>query len=200
MNCPVCKATTLVAEELEAGLAGTRCRQCGGRWIEGTRYLAWVAAQGRQLAEKPPDDGVELPVAESGRAKLCPECGRFLTRAKVGHGVGFHLDRCASCGGIWTDANEWEVLKSRNLHDNLHFVFSGAWQADVLRTERERARDQLLRNKLGEADFAEVKRVRAWLDGHPRRAELYAVLLDGTDLAHRAAPVDPARGATTPRA
>jgi Zn-finger nucleic acid-binding protein len=200
MNCPVCKSTTLVPEDLEPGLAGLRCRQCGGRWIEGARYLAWVAAQGQQLAEKPPAEGVELPVTESGRAKLCPECGRFLTRAKVGHAVGFHLERCAGCGGIWTDANEWEVLKSRNLHDNLHFVFSGAWQAEVLRGERERGREQLLRGKLGEADFAEVKRVRAWLDGHPRRAELYAVLLDGTDLAQRAAPVDRSAGATTPTA
>jgi Zn-finger nucleic acid-binding protein len=200
MNCPVCKATALVAEELEPGLAGLKCRQCGGRWIEGTRYLAWVAAQGQQLAEKPPEEGVELPVAESGKAKLCPECGRFLTRAKVGHALGFHLERCANCGGIWTDANEWEVLKSRNLHDNLHFIFSGAWQADVMRQERERAHEQLLRKKLGEADFAEVKRVRAWLDAHPRRAELYAVLLDGTDLAARAAPVDATAGATTPSA
>jgi Zn-finger nucleic acid-binding protein len=189
MNCPRCKSTTLVPEDLEPGLAGLKCRQCGGRWIEGSRYLGWVAAQGQQLAEKPPAEGVELPVTESDKAKLCPECGRFLTRAKVGHAVGFHLERCANCGGIWTDANEWEVLKSRNLHDNLHFIFSGAWQAEVMRQERKR---------LGDVDFTEVKRVRAWLDAHPKRAELYAVLLDGTDLVMRAAPVDEAVGARTP--
>ena len=110
MNCPVCKATTLVQEELEPGLPDKRCRQCGGRWIEGSRYLAWVAAHGRRLADKPPEEGVELPVAESGKAKLCPECGRFLTRARVGRGASFHLERCGTCGGIWTDANEWEIL------------------------------------------------------------------------------------------
>ena len=193
MNCPVCKATTLVAEELEPGLDGRRCRQCGGRWIEGGRYLAWVAAQGQRLADKPPEEGVELPVAESGKAKLCPECGRFLTRAKVGRGVGFHLERCANCGGIWTDANEWEVLKSRNMHDNLHFIFSGAWQAEVMRQERDAAREQLLLKKLGAEDLAEVKRVRAWLDGHPKRAELYAVLLEGFEVR----PAQPASEQTS---
>ena len=181
MNCPVCKVTTLEAEELEPGLHDQRCRQCGGRWIDGARYLAWVEAQGQQLADKPAEEGVELPVAESGKAKLCPQCGRLLTRAKVGRGAAFHLERCATCGGIWTDANEWEVLKSRNMHDNLHFVFSAAWQAEVMRQERASAREKLLRTKLGAEDLAEIQRVRAWLDGHPRRAELYAVLLDGIE-------------------
>ena len=121
---------------------------------------------------------------EAGKAKLCPECGRFLTRAKVGHGVGFHLDRCGACGGTWFDANEWEVLRARNLHDDVHFIFSAAWQAHVARREREEAHERLMAEKLGDADWAEVKRIRAWLHGHPQRSQLYAALTwdEGTQL------------------
>ena len=31
-------------------------------------------------------------------------------------------------------------------------------------------------DKLGDADWAEVKRIRAWLDRYPRRAQLYGAL------------------------
>lgn len=63
-------------------------------------------------------------------------------------------------------------------------MFSGAWQAEVMRQERAAAaaREQLLLKRLGAEDLAEVKRVRAWLDGHSRRAELYAVLLEGFEI------------------
>src|SRR5688500_17875140 len=180
MICPVCKTTKLVGQELDPGLPSAACPKCGGQWVESTRYWKWLDAQGGKTPERAPEPGaVELQVTESSKAKLCPECGRFLTRAKVGHGVAFILDRCGNCGGVWLDANEWQALKARNLHDNLHEIFSGAWQAAVAKEAREKAHDQLLREKLGDADFNEVKRVKAWLDGHPKRAELYAVLLDG---------------------
>ena len=67
------------------------------------------------------------------------------------------------------------------MHDNLHFIFSGAWQAEVMREAREVAREQLLLKNLGPEDLAELKRVRAWIDGHPKRSELYAALLDGIE-------------------
>ena len=190
MKCPACKDMTLEDFELEPGLAAARCGGCGGQWVNGAGYLRWVEARG----PKPPGgasagaaeatgsgggDGTPAgqAVNDNRKAKLCPECGRFLTRAKVGRGLDFLLDRCGSCGGIWFDAGEWEALRARGLHDDAHFVFSDAWQADVLRRDREAQHDRLLAQKVGEADWAEIKRVRAWLDGHPHRTALYAVLM-----------------------
>ena len=180
MKCPVCKETALGPVVLEEGLAAHRCGACEGQWVNGGDYLRWVERRG----PKPPDDGEthppagaeEPPVRDNLKAKLCPECGRFLTRAKVGRGLEFHLDRCGSCGGIWFDANKWPVLRGRGLHDDAHFVFSDAWQAAVARRDREAQHERLLIQRVGEADWAEVKRVRAWLDAHPHRVELYAAL------------------------
>ena len=176
MNCPVCKNVGLAAAEADAALSSRRCGNCGGQWVAATSYFAWLESRGTDLPERHAAGEIVLTVTEAAGAKLCPECGRFLTRAKVGHGVNFHLDRCGSCGGIWFDANEWDVLRSRNLHDDVHFVFSSAWQAEVARGEREAAHERLMAQKLGETDWAEVKRIRAWLDGHPKRAQLYAAL------------------------
>lgn len=182
MNCPVCKTSSLEATELAAGqaqgLSARRCTGCGGQWVNGETYLLWVQRQGTNLPENEPDSVTELQVNQTNKAKLCPDCGRFLVRAKVGHGVGFQLERCGGCGGIWFDANEWESLVARNLHDDVHFVFSSTWQADVLRQEREQQREKLMIAKLGEADWNEIQRISRWLDGHSKRSELYAVLAE----------------------
>src|SRR5690349_10356519 len=115
MNCPVCKTVTLEAAELptdgEIGVSARRCGKCGGQFVAGQTYLMWVERQQTNLPEKLPEHAAELPVTESRKAKLCPECRHFMTHAKVGHGVSFELERCSACGGFWFDANEWENLR-----------------------------------------------------------------------------------------
>ena len=175
MNCPVCKNIVLLPGQLEDNLPARGCSRCGGRWVAGASYWQWLEQRGQAADASAP--AAQAEVHESGAAKLCPECGRFLTRCKVGHGVDFHLDRCANCSGFWFDANEWEILKARALHDDVHFVFSAAWQAQLAQTQRQLAHEQMLLEKLGQADFEEIKRIKAWLDAHPRRTELYAHLL-----------------------
>lgn len=189
MKCPDCHVT-LTTRELEPGLAARACGQCGGQWVEGVRYFRWLESRPKGAlaagtAERAANSSVATPVhgvvERRVRARLCPACGRLLMHAKVGHGTPFELDRCGGCGGIWLDAHEWETLKRHDLHDDVHLVFSSAWQADVARRDRERERDNMLLNKVGPADLDEAKRVRSWLDAHPRRAELYAILLDGAE-------------------
>src|SRR3954454_644948 len=97
MKCPVCKDVLLAGVELDEGLPGERCGECGGQWVNGTTYLKWLEPRGprpppgRQGFEAVP---AEPPVHDNRQAKLCPFCGRFLTRAKVGRGLEFQLDRC----------------------------------------------------------------------------------------------------------
>lgn len=174
MNCPVCKTITLARTSLEPHLPSYPCGQCGGQWIRGEHYFAWLDQQ----APITPDHAAPTAgVRDTTRAKLCPECGRFLTRYQVGHGVAFAIDRCA-CGGVWLDANEWESLRAHNLHAALHQIFSAAWQADVHRQDQQRRTDHLMTEKLGATDYAELKRLKSWLDTHPKRNELYAYLLN----------------------
>jgi Zn-finger nucleic acid-binding protein len=133
------------------------------------------------------DAPVDSAVDDSGPGKLCPACGAFLILHKVGCGLAFHLDRCGRCGGTWLDANEWEFLRSRDLHRSLHLVFSESWQRRVRREERTRqyrrvvtsVLDERLRRQCGEPDIERLKRFKQWIDGHPRRRELYAYL-EGT--------------------
>jgi Zn-finger nucleic acid-binding protein len=177
MKCPICKTAFLVDDELRSGPPSHRCPECRGQWVEADHYWKWLESRDATQVGAVAAD-VRVPVADSAKAKLCPKCGRLLTRAKVGRGADFSLDRCSHCGGIWFDADEWDALLALGLHDDVHFVFSDAWQADIARIDRQKQHDRLLREKLGDADFEKIQQIKAWLEGHAHRVELYAILLD----------------------
>ena len=169
-KCPVCPSSPLVPAVVETGLVGSTCNRCHGQWVPAEAYWKW--------AEHPPSSppataGVD-PAADSGPAKRCPDCGHFLARLTVGHGAAYHLDRCGTCGGLWFDAGEWADLRRRGYLP--HAVCAPAWQATVARDDRLFAHEQSIRTRLGDADYAEAKRVKAWVAAHPHRAELYAYL------------------------
>lgn len=184
MKCPVCKTVSLEAAEVDRQLPTHACSSCGGQWVKVEEYLKWLDLHGPNLPEKSPDQAVNLPVNDSKPGKLCPACGAFLIRHLVGHGVSFHLDRCGRCGGFWLDRNEWEILKSRNLHDDVHYIFSEVWQSQA-RHQEQRAQyegavvkilDDKLRQVCGDGDLTRLKEIKAWLDGDPHSQDLYAYL------------------------
>ena len=164
---------------LEPDLSMKSCSKCDGVWLPSQAYWAWLERQhGTTRSEPTLSTGVDqiAPAADPPLARRCPECGHFLTRAKVGHGLTFHVDRCGTCGGMWFNHGEWDALRAQQLHTRLHFVFSAAWQAAVAREDRLTAHEEILRQKLGATDLDEIKRVKQWIESHPHRAELFAYL------------------------
>src|SRR6266568_3902359 len=117
----------------------------------------WLKEHGDTLPEKSVDHTAELPVHDSKNAKVCLDCGHLMLRNKVGHGIPFYVDRCSACGGIWLDKNEWEILKSRNLHDEIHMVFTSVWQSSNRKKEQESNYEKAMAEALGEKDFSELK-------------------------------------------
>ena len=176
MNCPVCKSIILSRKELETHLQAYECDSCRGRWIASYQYWKWKESSGSRLPDPPAPQQDDLPVHDSTAAKLCPECGHFLRRYPVGEGLDFSLDRCGNCGGTWFDKNEWEILKSRGLHDNVHKIFSEIWQHRIRDDQRRQAADQMYRDKFGTEDYEKIKQIREWIQAHPQQSELLAFL------------------------
>ena len=117
-----------------------------------------------------PDDDTRV-------AKICPQCGHLLLPYRVGHGLAFSIDYCGACGGVWCDRNEWDAIKARNLHDNLHDIVSAHWQNAVRRADVDAAVEQTYRRVLGDA-YDKAAEVREWLRNEPRRSTLLAYLSD----------------------
>lgn len=176
MQCPLCKIE-LQDIYLEEHLLANACETCGGRWISFENYWKWLQAYDPNLPGKPFED-VEFHVDDSVKAKICPECGHILIKYKVGHDLNFFVDRCNSCSGVWLDKNEWEVLKSRSLHDELHRIFTTSWQKQLQEEEIRSHLETVYTKKFGEAEYAELKRIRLWLAQFPQRAEALAFLTD----------------------
>ncbi len=181
MNCPLCKTAELSLNKLESNLASLSCPRCRGNWIQGAQYWKWLEQHGENLPELK-DQPNDLPLAETQKHIDCPECGWRMVKYMVGRGVGFTLDHCHGCKGIWLDRNEWEVLRKRNLHDDLNSILTAFWQGEALKEERKKRLERIYINKFGADDYAEIKRIRAWLSKREKKQELLAYLTDANPL------------------
>jgi Zn-finger nucleic acid-binding protein len=166
----------MVATKIEESLSGMECPVCKGVWISPNSYWQWLKDKGSVLPEKPQEYTLRVELSDSKNIKVCPECSHFMTRRKVGHGIPFCVERCETCGGIWLDRNEWNVLKSRNLHDEIHFIFSEPWQKTVTREEQRKSNEVLAKKILGETDFKKILDVQKWLSNHPHKNFVMAYL------------------------
>jgi len=177
MKCPVCKTEELGLCPLESNLISGHCDKCGGNWIPLSEYWKWREQRKEGL---PASEGQTIPpnpVTSALIAKLCPECNKILIKYRVGHGANFSLDQCGDCGGVWLDKDEWEALKARSLHNDIHLIFTAPWQDKVRSQESRRAQEELYRKKFGDEDFNEIQRMKGWIDRHPLKEEILAYLM-----------------------
>ena len=176
MKCPVCKRATLFTQTVSEPLTMACCTVCEGKWLSSTAYWSWLDTLEGELPEKRYSD-FSCEVEDTPQAKICPDCGRILLKFKVGHGLDFRLDHCNSCNGVWFDKNEWEMLESRNLHDEIHKIFTTAWQNDVRAEERNQYFEKMYQEKFGD-DYAKIIEFKNWLDDHDLKNTILAFLSD----------------------
>lgn len=160
---------------LDDGLSAYRCRDSGGIYLPAESYWRWLHGQPARLPHLPPPPDTTPPVEQSPSPRCCPETGTLMLRFKVGHGFTFSLDRSVT-GGIWLDAGEWDALKSRNFHHQLHLVFTAPWQAAARREEAQKVEQDLLRSRMGADLMARLEEVKTALAEHPHRNAALAYL------------------------
>jgi len=94
-----------------------------------------------------------------------------MARYKVGHGFRFTVDRSIT-GGIWLDAGEWEALRVRNFHDEIHHVFTEPWQRGIREDEaRENARTRL-KDRIGDELFEKIEALRTEISESGHKEEI----------------------------
>ena len=139
-KCPTCHSHSLTDASLDAGLLARQCRQCFGHWISSKNYWKWLDDWEHEVKKQAKGQAGNrvplsinkvsslLPVTDNTTANFCADCDRLMTKAKVGHGLNFYLERCSHCHGVWLDQHEWENLRQMELHHQIHYMFSSAWQ------------------------------------------------------------------------
>ncbi|MEB3178775.1 MAG: zf-TFIIB domain-containing protein [Nostocaceae cyanobacterium] len=148
MRCPKCR-TDLLQGTFRSSLGAHYCPECVGIWISAREYEPWQAHQ-PQYSAAPQWLAQSLDVQfklspHDGKAALCPECNRILSRTKVSLKTPFYLERCANCGGIWCDGGEWEVLEHLELHASIPQLCSQEWQVQIQKYQQiEKDREALV--------------------------------------------------------
>ncbi len=169
MECPKDRKATLVDGTLAQTLAVKCCPDCQGTWIPSEAYETWQGQQVASLEDALPKT-LDVEFAQSPydtKAALCPECRRYLSRAKVGVRAPFYIERCLDCGGIWCDRGEWAALEQMGLHKTIQHLFSSDWQVRVREKEYAMAEQQATIEKLGPELAARVFELAAALQDHP---------------------------------
>ena len=196
MQCPKERKITLTDGTLTETLAVKQCPDCKGTWIPAEHYKEWQAKRVRpetiaQVMPKMLDvEFVQSPL--DAKAALCPDCGSYLARAKVGMKSPFYVERCLSCGGIWCDRGEWDALEAMGLHSAIEQLFSSEWQ--VLSREREHLamEKQATIDRLGLELANQVFELAEVLEKHPSGDFGVAYLM--RRFANFAQKIDPQKG------
>jgi Zn-finger nucleic acid-binding protein len=171
MICPACAHTDFQPTNIEGGLPAERCAACGGVLVELERYRAWRKA----MPEMALAAAAWEPSVTDGAVRLCPKTGRLMTRLKVDSQHPLRLDYSAAAQAIWLDAGEWDALVSLGVHGQLDEIASERWQASVQKAASRERIEQAMQARFGD-DYAELARIRAWMDGQPNRSEMLAFL------------------------
>ena len=172
---PVGLRKPLQKSTLEDGIVVHRCLQSGGLYITLQDYWGWLKEQPERLAHLPASEMDDSVIEAEAKVKLCPETGTIMMRCKVGNGFDFYIDR-SKTGGIWLDVGEWEALKSRQFHDELHLIFTEPWQQKIRDWEEAQLTQKLLNEKLGTELLTELDALKAVLANHPEKAYAIAYL------------------------
>ncbi|MEQ8384869.1 MAG: zf-TFIIB domain-containing protein [Coleofasciculus sp. A1-SPW-01] len=171
MQCPKCRKVTLLDGYLEHQFAVKYCQECKGTWIPAKEYEAWQARQpsDQKMPDLPPEslnvDFVKSPF--DAKAALCPECQRYLSRAKVNLKTPFYVERCSHCRGIWCDYGEWDILERLGLHTIVEQLFTNEWQSKTREQQLWQKERQATAEKLGNELGAQVIELGELLAAHP---------------------------------
>lgn len=172
LQCPKDKNVTLESQVLADNLPVMGCPSCKGIWIPAEEYKAW---QAQQDAKAPAVENVVPKILnvefqqppQDTRAALCPDCNRYLSRAKISLKTPFYVERCLACGGIWCDRGEWGVLEKLGLHTCIEKLFSANWQERIREVEYAYRERQATIDKLGPDLAAKVFELAELLENHP---------------------------------
>lgn len=172
VQCPKDKNVILESQTIAGDLSVMCCPDCKGTWIPAEQYESWQAKQApidtsaEALLPKILEVEFKQPPQDT-RAALCPDCSRYLSRAKVSLKNPFYVERCMACGGIWCDRGEWDVLEALGLHTSIEKLFSNTWQERVKELTYSHRERQATIDKLGDDLAAKVFELAELLEKHP---------------------------------
>ena len=176
MRCPSCdKALNC---ETFHGQTIDRCPLCDGIWLDESELGPVVRQSGSpdspSATPKPCSDGL-----------TCPKCNGSMAPFNYAHDSRVFLNKCASCGGIWLESGQLELLAQYRAGTPAIQSLGNAFADEIRRSNRWQFARRVLRSRLLSGIVAIVYLVVALLataNPEPRRTALllFSILLSMT--------------------
>ncbi len=158
MRSPVDPTSRMIQSEIEPGLVAYTCPKSGGVWIDHKHYWDWLLKQ--PGFPKPTPAISDMPVPDNdphNRPLISPDSGRLMIKYRVGHALNFRIDHDSISGGFWLDKGEYDLLRQRNLHDELHLICSPEYQQHLAKLDAQAVFDQRIIDILGQKRCALIQ-------------------------------------------
>jgi len=172
---PSANKKPLSKKEIESGLMAYTCQESEGLYIPFENYWKWLSKQDTPSPNIPEMEMVSKVNPSQQTPKFCPETRTLMPSYEVGHGFKFRINRSVT-GGIWFDKGEWEELRSRNFHDEIHLIFSEPWQKNIREQKLSDAYTEEIKKRLGPSLFDQVTDLKNLLQDHNERDAVLAYL------------------------
>jgi len=139
MHCPSCDKA-LDCETFH-GQTIDRCPLCDGIWIDrsvlGLVVRQFGSADSPSVTPKPCSDGL-----------TCPKCNGSMAPFNYSHDSGVFIKKCSSCGGIWLESGQLELLAQYRAGTPAIQSLANAIAGEIRRSNRRQFARRVLRSRL----------------------------------------------------
>jgi heat shock protein HtpX len=119
-ECPSCRGN--LSEKYYEGTNILSCPYCGGCFVENEKVIRILSRKNIKFPEEIEKKGKIILESmnkffnkskdiETPFKLLCPNCSEKMKRMFYNYVYPLEIDRCLSCGGIWFDKDELEILQ-----------------------------------------------------------------------------------------
>ena len=136
IECPACGEPMKKIFIPSAGINVDICSEsCGGLFFDNQELQKFnKIADDISEIKKVLEGKSFIPVDES-QTRICPSCGKPMVKTSI-KGLGVQIDTCYTCGGIFLDNGELDIIRERTRRMTVNDVKlqNGQLNEDVVRT------------------------------------------------------------------
>lgn len=123
MQCLKCNAD--MSTRAVEGVEVDQCAGCGGLWFDLREHDYLREKRGAAVVSLDSGDPTQSAAQNEKRDIACPRCG--VGMVKLSHHEQTHIDyeQCATCGGAFFDAGEFDDLRGLTLGERVRRLLPG---------------------------------------------------------------------------
>lgn len=121
MQCPKCSAQ-MEAVDVQ-GIKVDRCGACAGMWFDLREHEHLLKAKGQAVDELDIGDPLKAREQNEVRDIDCPRCHTPMVKLRHHEQRSVDYEQCATCGGVYLDAVEFEDLRDKSVAERMRRAF-----------------------------------------------------------------------------